>query len=167
MLILSNLQEFLDLTPKDGRGRKGLLALDVSKTAIGLAGSDPEWRLASPLVTIRRNGLKKDLASLQGWIDQREAGALVIGLPLNMDGSEGPRCQSIRQFARDVDHALGLPILLWDERLTTFAADERAGEMGLKGKKRADMLDALAACLILEDVIEGLRRLGLQASCID
>ena len=140
-----------------------MLALDVSKTAIGLAGSDPDWRLASPLITIRRNGLKKDLASVREWLDKREAGALVIGLPLNMDGSEGPRCQSIRQFASDVHQAFDLPILLWDERLTTFAAGERADEMGLKGRNRAGMLDALAACLILEDAIEGLRCLGLQA----
>ncbi len=163
MPILSNLQDFLDVASKDGRRKKGLLALDVSKTAIGLAGSDPGWRLASPLITLRRNGLKKDLAALRDWLDEREAGALVIGLPLNMDGSEGPRCQSIRQFARDVDQAFGLPILLWDERLTTFAAGERADEMGLKGRKRADMLDALAACLILEDAIEAFGRLGSKA----
>ncbi len=142
-----------------------MLALDVSKTAIGLAGSDPDWRLASPLTTIRRNGLKKDLAELRAWLDKREAGALIIGLPLNMDGSEGPRCQSIRQFASDVHQDFDLPVLLWDERLTTFAAGERADEMRLKGKNRAGMLDALAACLILEDAIEGLRRLGLQAGC--
>ena len=83
---------------------------------------------------------------------------MVIGLPLNMDGSEGPRCQSVRQFAKDVDRAFDLPILLFDERLTTFEAGERADEMGLKGKKRADMLDALAACLILEDAINALER---------
>ncbi|MDH3661510.1 MAG: Holliday junction resolvase RuvX [Alphaproteobacteria bacterium] len=151
--ILSNLQAFRDALPAKARGRRTLLALDVSKTAIGLAGSDPEWRLATPLATIRRNRLKNDLAALQGWLEAREAGAVIIGLPLNMDGSEGPRCQSIRQFARDADLAFGLPILLWDERLTTFAAGERADEMGLKGKKRAEMLDALAACLILEDAI--------------
>ncbi len=161
MPILSNLQDFLDVASPGVRRRKGLLALDVSKTAIGLAGSDPEWRLASPLITIRRSRLVKDLAVLREWLERREAGALVIGLPLNMDGSEGARCQSIRQFARDVDRTFDTPILLWDERLTTFAAGERADEIGLKGRKRADMLDALAACLILEDALEGLRRFGV------
>ncbi|MEM9627747.1 MAG: Holliday junction resolvase RuvX [Pseudomonadota bacterium] len=146
-----------------GGGRTSLLALDVSKTAIGLAGSDPDWRLATALASIRRSGLKNDLTALRRWLDEREAGAMVIGLPLNMDGSEGPRCQSIRQFARDVDQTVKLPILLWDERLTTFAAAERADEMGLKGRKRLDMLDALAACLILDDAIKGLRRLAIEA----
>ena len=165
MPILSNLQDFLDAVSPYGGGGKSLLALDVSKSTIGLAGSDPEWRLATALVSIRRSGLKKDLATLRRWLEEREAGAVVIGLPLNMDGSEGPRCQSIRQFARDVDQAIGLPILLWDERLTTFAAGERADEMGLKGKKRLEMLDALAACLILEDAIQGLRRLASKTDC--
>ncbi len=161
MPILSNLTAFLDAIAASGSGRRSLLALDVSKTAIGIAGSDPDWRLATPVETLRRRGLKNDLAAIHGNLEEREAGALVIGLPLNMDGSEGPRCQSIRQFAKDADRAFRLPILLWDERLTTFEAGERADEMGLKGEKRAEMLDALAASLILEDAIEALRRTGL------
>ena len=92
-------------------------------------------------------------------LSEREAGLhLIIGLPLNMDGSEGPRCQAIRQFAADVDKAMTLPILLWDERLTTFAAEERADEMGLRGKAKADMLDALAAAEILQDVLNAINR---------
>lgn len=161
--ILSNLETFfgaaLDAAyVSAGHGRKGLLALDVSKKAIGLAGSDPDWTLATPIVTIRRNGLQNDVQALRRWQEERSAGALIIGLPLNMDGSEGPRCQSIRQFAKDVDRALDLPILLFDERLTTFEAAERADELGFKGKKRAEMLDALAATLILEDALNALRR---------
>ena len=154
--ILSNLQAFLA-----GRGpgrRLGVIALDVSKRAIGVAGTDPDWRIATPLLTIRRTKLANDIQRLREVLLEREAGALIIGLPLNMDGSEGPRCQSIRQFAKDVGRSLDLPILLWDERLTTFAAEERADEMGLKGRKRAAMLDALAACLILEDVLAAIGR---------
>ena len=157
--ILSNLKAFLDATgASTDHRRRSLLALDVSKKAIGLAGCDPDWRLATPIITIRRSGLEKDLEALRRWLLERDAGGLVIGLPLNMDGSEGPRCQSVRQFAKDVDRAFDLPILLFDERLTTFEAGERAEEMGLRGKKRADMLDALSACLILEDAIGALAR---------
>lgn len=91
-------------------------------------------------------------------LEERAAGALLIGLPLNMDGSEGPRCQAIRQFAKDVDRAFGLPILLWDERLTTFEAEERAEEIGLKGARKGEMLDAIAAALILDDVLNAVKR---------
>jgi putative Holliday junction resolvase len=157
--ILSNLEAFLQATASGAGSGRSLLALDVSKRAIGVAGSDPDRRLATPIKTIRRNGLHQDLLALRAVLAEREAGALVIGLPLNMDGSEGPRCQSARQFARDLDRAVDLPILLWDERLTTFAAGERADEMGLAGRKRVEMLDALAASLILEDAMTALGRL--------
>ena len=80
----------------------------------------------------------------------------MLGWPLNMDGSEGPRCQSVRAFADNLDAALGLPILLWDERLTTFAAEEAAERTGFRGKKRVEMLDALAAAAILQDVLNTL-----------
>ncbi|MEZ5932286.1 MAG: Holliday junction resolvase RuvX [Alphaproteobacteria bacterium] len=158
MPILSNLEAFLQATASSAGTGRSLLALDVSKRAIGVAGSDPGWRLGTPIGTIRRNGLEKDLLALRTMLEEREAGALIVGLPLNMDGSEGPRCQSVRQFARDLDLAVDRPILLWDERLTTFEAGQRADEMGLKGKKRTDMLDALAACLILEDALAAFGR---------
>jgi putative Holliday junction resolvase len=83
-------------------------------------------------------------------------GALVLGWPLNMDGSEGPRCQAVRAFAETLDAALGLPILLWDERLTTFAAEDAAERAGLRGRKRAEMLDALAAAALLQDLLNTL-----------
>ena len=134
----------------------GLLGLDVSRRAIGVAGADPSWRLATPIAVIRRTTLRQDIERLEARLAERDAGALVIGWPLNMDGSEGPRCQSIGQFARDLDQALDLPIVLWDERLTTFAARERALEMGLKGRKRDQMLDALAAAEILQDALNAL-----------
>ena len=145
MPILSNLEELLAQLPAAERDRPGLLALDVSKRAIGVAGADAGWRLATPLTTIRRRRWAQDLERLQTVIRERAAGALVLGWPLNMDGSEGPRCQAVRAFADQLDATLGLPILLWDERLTTFAAEEAAERAGLRGKKRAEMLDALAA----------------------
>ena len=147
MPIASNLEPWLarlGLEPEQA-WRPGLLALDVSRRAIGVAGADPGWQLATPLTTIRRRRFAADLERLQAVIRERQAAALVVGWPLNMDGSEGPRCQSVGAFAEQVDRELKLPILLWDERLSTFAAEEAADRSGLRGQKRADRLDALAA----------------------
>ena len=162
MPILSELEDLLVRVRAIGGERPGLLALDVSKRAIGVAGADAGWRLATPLTTIRRTTWAQDLERLEGIIRERAAGALVLGWPLNMDGSEGPRCQAVRAFAENLDAALGLPILLRDERLTTFAAEEAAERSGLRGKKRAEMLDALAAAAVLQDVLNTLaqRRRG-------
>jgi putative holliday junction resolvase len=154
--ILDNLEALVDLGR--GRERPGLLALDVSKRAIGVAGADASWQLATPLRTIRRRRLEQDLAALREIVRDRGAAALVIGWPLNMDGSEGPRCQSVRAFADKLDAALGLPMLLWDERLTTFAAQQVADGRGLRGKKRTAALDAFAAAAILQDTLDAVAR---------
>jgi putative Holliday junction resolvase len=156
--ILSNLEDLLARVPESGRARPGLLALDVSKRAIGVAGADAGWRLATPLTTIRRTRFAQDLEQLRAIMRERAVGALVLGWPLNMDGSEGPRAHAMRAFAKSLDAALGLPILLWDERLTTFAAEEAAERAGLRGKKRAEMLDALAAAAVLQDFLNALAR---------
>jgi putative Holliday junction resolvase len=156
--ILSNLEDLRAQLPEAGRARPGVLALDVSKRAIGVAGSDAGWRLATPLTTIRRRCWAQDLARLDTIIRERTAGVLLLGWPLNMDGSEGPRCQAVRAFADRLDAAVGLPILPWDERLTTFAAEEAAAEAGLRGKNRAAMLDALAAAAVLQDFLNALGR---------
>ena len=153
MPILDNLPAFLISTADAAGRRAGLLALDISRKAIGVAGADVGWRMATPLLTIKRTKLRNDIVQIKAQLREREAACLVIGLPLNMDGSEGPRCQAIRQFASDLDKALDLPVLLWDERLTTFAAEERAEELGLRGQRKAEMLDALAAAAILDDVL--------------
>ena len=107
--------------------------------------------------TIRRAALGAGPRAAPTVLGERAAGALVIGWPLNMDGSEGPRCQAVRAFADALDAELGLPILLWDERLSTFAAEEAADQAGLHGKKRAEMLDALAAAAILQDALRHAR----------
>jgi putative holliday junction resolvase len=159
--ILDNLEALVDLGR--GRDRPGLLALDVSKRAIGVAGADPSWRLATPLGTIRRRAWTQDLAALRAMIQERAAGALVIGWPLNMDGSEGPRCQSVRAFAANLDAALGLPMLLWDERLTTFAAEEATEQARLRGERRTAPLDALAAAAILQDALNAARAIEHKA----
>jgi putative Holliday junction resolvase len=154
--ILSNLEDLLAELRERGGARPGLLALDVSKRALGIAGADQSWRLATPLTTIRRQRRAQDLERLQAIMRERAAGVLVLGWPLNMDGSEGPRCQAVRAFAEHLDGALGLPILLWDERLSTFAAEEAAERAGLRGKRRTEMLDALAAAAVLQDLLNAL-----------
>jgi putative Holliday junction resolvase len=161
--ILDNLEALVDLG--SGRERPGLLALDVSKRAIGIAGADASWQLATPIRTIRRRRWEQDLAALSQVVRERGAGALVIGWPLNMDGSEGPRCQSVRAFADRLDAAQGLPILLWDERLTTFAAQQAADQTGLRGRKRAQTLDALAAATILQDTLNAVARTERRGLC--
>ena len=153
--ILSNLEELAALV-RPGERKPGLLALDVSRRAIGLAGADPGWRLATPITTIRRKGWARDMAALRRIVEERGIGAFVVGWPLNMDGSEGPRCQAVRAFAEGLEREFGLPILLHDERLSTFAAEEAADRAGLKGKKRAEMLDALAAAAVLQEVLNAL-----------
>ena len=164
--IAGNLEPWLASLTVDPqpRWRPGLLALDVSKRAIGVAGADPSWRLATPLTTVRRRRFAADLERLQALLRERAAAAMVIGWPLNMDGSEGPRCQSVRAFAVRLEAALGLPILLWDERLSTFAAEEAAARAGLRGRRRADRLDALAAAAILQDALDTLARLESRAA---
>jgi len=172
--IASNLEAWLGrlgLLPRPGSGsfgqpgrRPGLLALDVSKRAIGVAGADAGWQLATALTTIRRKGWAHDRARLEALIGERAAGALVIGWPLNMDGSEGPRCQAVGAFAARLEAELGLPILLWDERLSTFAAEETADQAGLGARKRAAMLDALAAAAVLQDALDALARLERPAA---
>jgi putative Holliday junction resolvase len=158
--VLSNLEDLLARVPATGAQRPGLLALDVSKRAMGVAGADAGWRLATPLTTIRRGRWVRDLERLETITRDRAAGVLVLGWPLKMDGSEGPRCQAVRAFAENLDAALGLPILLWDERLTTFAAAEAAEQAGLRGRRREQMLDALAAAAVLQDFLNTLARRG-------
>jgi putative Holliday junction resolvase len=172
--IVSNLEAWLGrlgLPPQPRPGalgqpsrRPGLLALDVSKRAIGVAGADAGWQLATPLTTIRRTRWAEDVARLRAILGEREAGALVIGWPLNMDGSEGPRCQAVGGFAARLEAELGLPILLWDERLSTFAAAEAADQAGLRARQRAAMLDALAAATVLQDALDALARLARRAA---
>ena len=140
---------------RDGR----LMALDVGSKTIGIASSDMLRSLASPLVTLKRGKLKADLAALADLAAKHEAKALVIGLPLNMDGSEGPRCQSVRQFAANIAaHAppalSALPIVLQDERLSTAAVTRGMIEdYDMSRAKRAERVDAAAAAWILESAL--------------
>ena len=164
--ILGNLEAWLGrlgLDPGLGtqaapaRGpRPGLLALDVSKRSLGVAGADPGWQLATPLVTIRRQRWAEDLAQLRAILREREAGALVVGWPLNMDGSEGPRCQAVRAFAVRLEAELGLPVLLWDERWSTQAVTRTLIDADASRARRADLVDKIAAAYILQGALDAL-----------
>lgn len=136
-----------------------LMALDVGTKTIGIAICDSGWHFAGPSETIRRTKFTQDLASLRRIIEQEHALGLVVGLPLNMDGSDSPRTQSVRAFARNLA-PLDLPILLWDERWSTQAVERAMIEADVSRAKRAEKVDALAAAHILQGAIDALANLA-------
>ena len=135
------------------RGRLG--GLDVGTRTIGLATCDAGWSFATPLETIARTKFTVDLAQLRAIIVRERLVGLVIGLPLNMDGSDSPRTQSTRAFARNLDD-LGLPILLWDERWSTASAESALIAQDMSRAKRAERIDSAAAAVILQAAIDAL-----------
>ncbi len=131
-----------------------LIGLDLGTKTIGLALSDVERRIATPFDTIRRTKFTHDVASLREMLDRHAVGALVIGLPLNMDGSEGPRAQSTRAFVRQAFPLLGRPFVFWDERLSTAAVTRSLIEQDASRAKRAAVVDRMAAAYILQGVLD-------------
>ena len=150
-LITTNAAEFRDALPDGGV----LIGLDVGSKTIGTAFCDAGWSFASPAELIVRSKFAKDKARLQAALATRPTAGIVIGLPINMDGSESPRSQSSRAFARNIDD-LGLPILLWDERWSTAAAERAMIEADLSRAKRAERIDSAAAAHILQGAIDAL-----------
>lgn len=141
--------------------KRRLLGLDVGAKTIGLAVSDPSLRVATPVSTIRRGKrFRDDAAALAAMIAEREIGGLVIGLPVNMDGSEGPRCQATRAFVRNMVEKTPLPFVYWDERLSTVAAERVLIEMDVSRKKRAERIDSAAASFILQGALDRLASLA-------
>ena len=136
-----------------------LAGLDVGTRTIGLATCDAEWRFAGPSETIRRTKFTQDLEALRGFTEGNRITGLVIGLPLNMDGSDSPRTQSVRAFTRNLA-PLGLPVLLWDERWSTVAVERAMIEADVSRAKRAEKVDALAAAHILQGAIDALANLA-------
>lgn len=133
---------------------KRLLGLDLGTKTIGLAVSDSLWNVASPLSTIKRTKFTKDAEELMAICHEQEVGGLVLGLPLNMDGSEGPRAQATRAFQRNLDRLSSLPVTLWDERLSTVAAERAMLEADTSRAKRAELVDSIAASIILQGALE-------------
>jgi putative Holliday junction resolvase len=131
-----------------------LLGLDVGSKTIGLALSDTRLAIATPLKTIRRTRLQADAITLFHEVDSHGIGGLVVGLPIQLDGSEGPRAQSVRQFARNLLALRDLPIAFWDERLSTAAVERTMIEADLTRKRRSEIIDRTAAAYILQGLLD-------------
>jgi len=135
-----------------------LVGLDLGEKTIGVAVSDGLWMVASPLETIRKTKFGDDAAHLFKLMEGRGAQGLVIGLPVNMDGTEGPRCQSARAFGRNLQRLRDVPVAFWDERLSSAAVNRMLiDEMDINRARRAELVDKLAATYILQGALERLR----------
>ena len=150
-LITTSALDFRDALPDAGV----LLGLDLGTQTIGTAFCDAGWRFASPGKTMKRGKFGADKALLEALVRERSLTGIVIGLPLNMDGSEGPRSQSSRAYARNLA-ALGLPILLWDERWSTMGAERGLLDQDMSRAKRKERIDSAAATVILQAAIDAL-----------
>ena len=156
MSVVEAVEEFAGLLAP----RAALMGLDLGTRTIGLAVSDTGRRVASPLRTIKRTRFGADAAALLEEAAARSIGGFVLGLPRNMDGSEGPRAQSTRAFARNLERLTPLPIGFWDERLSTVAAERALIEGDTSRRRRAEVIDQVAAGYILQGALDRLRYLG-------
>jgi putative Holliday junction resolvase len=152
-MIVRNPAELTEALAADER----LLGIDLGTKFIGLATSDPGLVIATPFITLRRGKFTATSAELADIILVKDIGGLVVGYPLNMDGSEGPAAQSARQFAANLDKAgITIPALMWDERLSTVAVTRTLLEADTSRKRRAEVVDKLAAAYILQGVLDAL-----------
>jgi putative pre-16S rRNA nuclease len=142
--------------------RGSLIGLDLGTKTIGVAASDPDRRLATGVTTVARKNFTADAKVLLALAAERGAAGFVLGLPVNMDGTEGPRAQSTRAFARNFAKLTALPIALWDERLSTAAVERALIEADVSRKKRAAVIDQHAAAFILQGALDRLARLQSQ-----
>ncbi len=135
-----------------------LLGLDLGSKTIGVALSDILRRVASPMEVIRRRKFTKDAERLITIIAEQNVGGIILGFPLNMDGSEGPRCQSTRQFVRNISEKISLPVALWDERLSTVAVTRTLLDADTSRQRRKEIVDKLAAAYILQGALDKMAR---------
>ena len=159
MPVYDAAEDFLAALPS----MRALAGLDLGTTTIGVAVSDPLWCVATPLDTIRRKKFGVDADALEALLASRDIGGLVLGLPRNMDGSEGPRAQSTRAFARNLSARTPLPIGFWDERLSTVAAERALLEADTTRKRRAEVIDHVAASYILQGALDRFRHMKANA----
>jgi len=150
-VIAASVAEFRDALPGGGR----LLGLDVGTKTIGLALCDAGWTIATPAELLRRGKFSADLERLRARIAAQAVKGLVVGLPLNLDGTDSPRTQSVRAFARNLA-PLGLPSLLWDERWSTQAVTRTLIDADASRARRAELVDKMAAAYILQGAIDAL-----------
>lgn len=141
--------------------RQRLIGLDLGTKTIGMAVSDLERRIATPLTVIQRRKFTLDVAEMLKIADREAIGAFVMGLPINMDGTEGPRAQATRAFVRNLTPLTDIPLIYWDERLSTAAAERNLIEADLSRKKRAAVIDQNAAAFILQGALDRLDRLAV------
>ena len=152
ILITDSALEFGNALPDGG----ALLGLDLGTKTIGIATCDAGWRYATPGKTLPRGKFTQDSVKLRDLVAGRSIGGVVIGLPRNMDGSEGPRAQASRAYARNLSQVLELPILLWDERWSTSSAQGAMIGQDMSRAKRAEKIDSHAAAVILQGAIDAL-----------
>jgi putative Holliday junction resolvase len=152
---------FEDIAEIMAQSRKTLawMGLDLGTKTIGVAVSDRLLSSATPLHTVRRKKFSADAQALLNVITNRDIGAIILGLPRNMDGSEGPRCQSTRAFARNLSALTNLPIGYWDERFSTVAAERALLEADTSRKRRAEVIDHVAAGYILQGALDRARHI--------
>ena len=148
-----------DLPPHLERDAR-LLGLDVGTKTIGMALSDVTRSVATPFDTIRRTKFTADAKTIREVVEKNQVGALVIGFPLNLDGSEGPRAQSTRAFARNLAAHVAVPMVFWDERLSTAAVERHLIDADASRKRRAEVVDRMAAAYILQGALDRLRNLA-------
>lgn len=154
-MIHDEITEFASVLPP----MSALMGLDFGEKTIGVAVSDRMGGIATPLETVRRKKFTLDSGRLLEIIAGRDINGIILGLPRNMDGSEGPRCQSTRAFARNLSRLTDLPITFWDERLSTVAAEKALLEADTTRKRRSEVIDHVAAGYILQGALDRLRNL--------
>ncbi len=157
-MILDVFEDFATALPP----MVALIGLDLGDKTIGVAVSDRIGAAASPLETVWRKKFTVDAQRLLEIIRDREVGGIVLGLPRNMDGSEGPRCQSTRAFARNLSRLTDLPIGFWDERLSSVAAERALLEADTSRKRRAERIDNVAASYILQGALDRMRHMKME-----
>jgi putative Holliday junction resolvase len=134
-----------------------IMALDVGEVTLGVAISDPLGLTAQPTTTIRRRNLKADFAAITDLVSRHEVDLLVVGLPLKLSGEEGPAAESVRSFAGKLTVAAGIPVVAWDERLTTVQAERSLLEGDVSRKKRREVINQIAAAIILQSYLDSHR----------
>lgn len=149
MSRIESAEDFVAVVPTGA-----LLGLDPGTKTIGIAVSDERRTLATPLETIQRTKFKADAARLSEIVKERGITGIVVGMPVNMTGDAGPRAQAVRAFIRSVEDALGLPVLPWDERLSTVAVERTMIEADMSRAKRAAQVDRAAAAFILQGALD-------------
>lgn len=153
-MIFREASSFASVLPHKG----ALMGFDVGSTTIGLALCDSGWKIASPFQTIQRTKFSKDILILKKIFQEYQIIGGVVGWPLNMNGTEGPRCQSVHQFCENILKSISLPLLLWDERLSTMAVTRVMLDADLSRKRRDVLVDKLAASYILQGAVDCLSR---------